>query len=424
MMEEVSLTQARGDPPVLGVNLAGYLDALLGIGEVSRRVREALDATGVPVSIQPLAADRSPVLAGARSAREPAGHPVNLICVNAEGMEGAHAALGDAWFSGRYTIGFWWWEAGAFPKRWTRAFDLVDELWVGSHYVADALAPVSPAPVLRMPVPLPAPAPAASVDRRAFGLPDAGPLFLTAFDHASVTARKNPLGVIRAFREAFPSADRAALLVKSVGAAGHPVEARELTAAAAGDERVRIFDGELPPSEMAVLLAGCDCFVSLHRSEGFGLPLAEAMLAGRPAIATAYGGPRDFLHPANAFLVDHQLVRIGPGNDPYPADGWWAEPDIEHAARRMREVVSDPTEAACRGERARAELEASHSLEVSGRAMGARIAFVTGLAPGAAAAPAPRPPPSCCGACAPDPRRRLPPGSPRCDARCAMLCCG
>jgi len=362
-----------------GVNIAGYFDALLGIGEVARRVRDALVRTGLPVSVQPVRADLSPGLPGSRTAPRQARHPLGLLCVNADGIEGAHAALGHEWFAGRYTIGFWWWEAGSFPERWARAFDLVDEIWVGSQHVADMLAPVSPVPVLRMPVPLPDTPPGAPPDRAALGLPAGGPLFLTVFDYGSVLERKNPIGAIRAFREAFPGGEEAALVVKSVGGGRHPDGARAVAEAAGGDERIRLLDSVLPADELAALVAGCDCFVSLHRAEGFGLPLAEAMAAGRPAIATAYGGPRDYLHPGSGYPVDYRLVPIGAGKDPYPADGWWAEPDLAHAVARMREVAKDPEAARERGERARAELSARHSPAAAGRTMAARLAFVAGL---------------------------------------------
>ena len=119
-----------------------------------------------------------------------------------------------------------------------------------------------------------------------------------------------------------------------------------------------------------------DCYVSLHRAEGFGYTLAEAMWIGKPVIATGYSGNVDYMTPENSYLVDHRLVAIGPGHDPYPAEGVWAEPDIEHAARLMREVFEHREEAARRGERAAREIRASHGPDVAGRVMAERLRVV------------------------------------------------
>jgi glycosyltransferase involved in cell wall biosynthesis len=370
----------------VGVNLAGYLDSALGIGEVARRVRVALSVAGMPVAAHSLTADGVAQVPGAAAPREAARHPVSLVCANADGLEGAHSELGDAWFGGRYVIGYWWWEAGSFPTRWERAFDLLDEVWVGSHQVAGVLAPVAPVPVVRMPVPVTL-APSAGISIGELAQLD-GPLFLAVFDHGGVFERKNPLGAVEAFRRAFPSGEPAALVIKSAGADRHPAEHERLLRAVAGDERIALIDRVLSDEEMAALLAACDCYVSLHRAEGFGLPLAEAMMLGKPVVATAYGGPLDYLSERTGYPVDHRLVEIGLGNAPYPADGLWAEPDVDHAAELMRRVVEHPDDAASRGERAREQMQREHSSEAAGETMAARLTRVAGLPAGTDGRPA------------------------------------
>jgi glycosyl transferase family 4 len=366
--------------PRVGVNLAGYFDSTLGVGQVARAMREALETAGVPVAAVGLTSQSSSTVEepGGLVAPGEAAYPVNLLCANAEGLAGARAQLGEDFFAGRRTVGVWWWEAGAFPSRWSRAFDDLDEVWVGSTYVASMLAPAAPIPVVPIPTPVPRPAPAEAE-------PHDGFTFLFAFDHDSVFERKNPLGAVEAFVRAFPDGGSARLVVKCLGAERHPAAHARLLEAAGAHPGVEVIDRLLSAGEMDALMEGADAYVSLHRAEGFGLTIAEALLRGKPVIATAYSGPLDFLSPVNSYLVGYELVPAGPGNEPYPPDAVWADPDLDHAARLMREVAEHPDEAGRRAARGRAEVEASHSPAAAGGAMAARIARVEGLPAGARA---------------------------------------
>jgi glycosyltransferase involved in cell wall biosynthesis len=304
---------------------------------------------------------------------EGARYPVTIVCASPEGMPAARDHLGDLLDATR-VIGLWWWEVPAFPSRFLRAFDDVDEVWVGSRFVADVLAAVAPVPVVRMALPVDEPRPAA-VDRAALGLPD-GFTFGFVFDYASVVERKNPAGLIAAFRRAFPpGGDEApALVLKTIGGDRHADAHGGVLAAAAEHPGIHVIDRHLAPAEKDALIAHLDCYVSLHRSEGFGLTLAEAALLNVPVVATDYGGTRDFLTPFNAFLVDYRVAAIGPGHDPYPAEGEWAEPDLDHAAALMREVRSGPDRARVRAARAAADMRREHSPAAAGSVMAQRIA--------------------------------------------------
>jgi len=377
-------------PLALGVNLAGYFGATLGLGEAVRHVADALEEAEVAVARVALRhgsapAHEAPGPADADAAGGPAApYPATIVCANPDGMAGARADRPDA-FAGKRVVGLWWWEVMAFPARWLRAFDTVDEVWVGSRFVADALAAVAPVPVVAMPMPVVPPAPAPGAGRAALGLPD-GFLFGFVFDYGSVAARKNPLGLVEAFRRAFPPGDADGgerLVLKALGGDRHPAEHAALLAGTAGDARIVVIDRHLPKPENDALIAALDCYVSLHRSEGFGLTIAEAMLLGTPVITTAYGGPMDFATPFNAALVDYGLAAIGPGNDPYPADGEWAEPDLDHAAGLMRAVRGGPDAARRRAERARADVERRHAPATAGRAMADRLAHALQVPRGA-----------------------------------------
>ncbi len=134
-----------------------------------------------------------------------------------------------------------------------------------------------------------------------------------------------------------------------------------------------MIDRYLTPNDNGSLTAACDCYVSLHRSEGFGLGMAEAMWHGKPVIATGYSGNLDFMTPSNSLLVDHRLVPIGPGAAPYPPEGEWAEPDVEHAATLMRGVFDDRRRAAALGRTAASEIRRTHSPDAAGALMLRRL---------------------------------------------------
>lgn len=361
----------------LGVNVAGYLRSEHGVGEVARQVISALDAADVPLyPVGVVASASRQGHAFAAGTPDEAPYPINLLCVNADQTTSFAHQAGTRFFAARRTIGWWWWEVAGLPAEWSGAFDVVDEVWAGSRFIAGNLAAISPVPVVRIPTPVALP-PDVYADRQSLGLPP-GFLFLFTFDHNSVFERKNPLGVIEAFRAAFadPDADGPRLVIRSINADRFPREHRRLVDAAADRDDIVVMDRYLSAVEKNRMLASCDCYVSLHRAEGFGIGMAEAMLLGKPVIATAWSGSADFVLDDHSYPVGHRLVAIGPGNEPYPSDGCWAAPDVEQAARHMREVVEHPEEAAARGARAAEFIRTQHSPAAAGAAMRARLEAV------------------------------------------------
>lgn len=358
-----------------GVNLAGYFDAALGVGEAGRQVSDALAAQGVPLSAVGLVASQSP--GGEREdARERGGapHAINLLCVNADQVPSLAMDLGHGFFAGRYTIGLWWWEVDRFPEHWLEAFEYVDEVWAATAHVADAISPISPVPVVKVTLPVTLPR-FERMPRERLGLPE-GFLYLFAFDHLSVFARKNPLGLIEAFKRAFAPGEGAALAIKCMNHERRPEEHARLLEAAASHPDVHVIDRHVPRAEKDAMIAACDCYASLHRSEGFGISMAEAMLLEKPVVATGYSGNLDFMTPENSFLVDHELVEVGPGSEPYPEDARWAEPDLDHAARQLRSVFDDRDSARARALRGAADLRRTHSPEAAGKTLTRRLVRV------------------------------------------------
>jgi glycosyltransferase involved in cell wall biosynthesis len=332
------------------------------VGEAGRLLVRGLEAAGVPLITETL------VGTGNRKTVEFAERPgdreacrVVIVCDNADGVQRYAAACPPGYLGERYVIGLWFWEVERFPASMLGGFDVVDEVWVASEHVRRALARERRRPVRRVAVPLPVPGSVDPLPRSEYGLPQ-GFLFLVCFDHASVLSRKNPQGAISAFLKAFPAGDEpAALAVKSINADHFPEAGRMVREAAQGDPRIVFIDRYLAAAEQLRLIATADAYVSLHRAEGLGLPMAEAMSLGKPVIATGYSGNLAFMHSSNSLLVPSHLVPVPPDAQPYPSDARWAEPDVEAASALMRRLLAEGGLAGRIGVQARSSLLAEHS---------------------------------------------------------------
>ena len=325
-----------------GINVIGYLAAESGVGEWARSTLRVLKAASVPVAtINFRVGNMSRMneeLPDVERTRHL--HAINLFQINADQLQVAHASLGASLFDGRYNIGCWAWELAEFPDAWLPAFDYLDEIWAPSAFCQQAFAAKAPVPVVRMPLCVEA-ADVAS-DRVRFGLHDDEIAFLAMCDVLSVPERKNPLGAAEAFMRAFPGSERVRLLLKIGNLEYQPDLKARLAALMRDDVRITVLDGYLARPMLWTLMASVDCFVSLHRAEGFGLGMAEAMACGKAVIATGWSGNVDFTRVDNALLVDYQLTELKQDAGPYRRGQHWAEPDLDGAAQYMRDVATSP----------------------------------------------------------------------------------
>jgi glycosyltransferase involved in cell wall biosynthesis len=250
-----------------------------------------------------------------------------------------------------YRIGQFYWELSDIAPIHECGLSLVQEIWVATEYLRDVYRKRVSVPVQVMGQAIESAAPDSRFDRSRFNLPQSTYMFLFSFDAGSVVERKNPLACVRAFRQAFPAAtESAALVLKTRNLEGMPTDRdrdhwRQVTEIAAGDSRIHILDATMTGAELTGLLATCDCYLSLHRSEGFGYGPADAMALGKPVITTGYSGVIDFCTDATALLVDYALERVPSGAYPYTDDSreyYWASPDIDAAAFQMRKLYADP----------------------------------------------------------------------------------
>jgi glycosyltransferase involved in cell wall biosynthesis len=266
-------------------------------------------------------------------------------------------------------IGYWFWELEHVPLHMRQSIAFVDEIWAGSRFVTDAFAAVSPVPVRHVPIPVAEPRSSGRSREDFRVLADLGdrPLFVTVLDHLSVTERKNPVGVIEAFRRAFAPDEGPMLVIKTMNGRQRWPNHQRVLAAADGRADIRMWDETLERADQMAVIAAADGVVSLHRSEGLGLHLAEAMWLGTPTIATRYSGNLDFMDDENSLLIDATMVNVVNGEGVYPTTAKWAEPDIEQAAAAMRRIVDDATLSARLSAAGRQTMERQPSLAETGR---------------------------------------------------------
>lgn len=346
------ITFAPRDAPALTLNLWGHLSGGFGLGEGARCTARILREAGVRVRLHdlPLAThvNDQPVVAPKRV--EPAA--IDLVHTNPNVLRQTDGLQERLELRAPLRIGFWAWELETFPSGWEEGFSGLDQLWCPSSFTATSLGLRSPVPV----TPLPHLIDWDRADklweqRRRRGPRRQGEPFrcLFAFDFWSTRSRKNPDAVIDAFQLAFPrvmpagsASLEASLVLKLASSEQFPGATAELQERCGADPRIRLITGHLANDAFDQLYAEADVLVSLHRAEGFGLSLAEAMAAGLPVVATGYSGNLTFMPPGSAGLVPYRLVPITASEGDYRAGGLWAEPDREAAAAALRRLAEDP----------------------------------------------------------------------------------
>jgi glycosyltransferase involved in cell wall biosynthesis len=374
-------TALRSEPPEVrrdllpGVLLVGHPYGVLGRGEDVRTAACACESASIPFTIRNTFGECGredasrhkdfPLMDRISASRF---HQANVFFLNADEMEKASWYLGPDFFRGRYNIGCWQWELSRFPDEWVDALRFLDEIWAPSRFVQQALSEKAGCPVVRMPLAVEC-TETVRLSRNYFGLPDQTFLFLFFFDFRSYVTRKNPRGAIEAFRRAFPDGDAepVGLVIKINGTEACPDAYRAFRKMGEiCDRRVIVLDRVMDDREMNELVRLCDCFVSLHRSEGFGRGLAEAMFFGKPVVATGYSGNLDFTNELNACLVDYVLVPVKAREYPFGEGQLWADPDAEQAARYMRRLVAEPAYAAEIGKNGEQYIKTHHSFQAVG----------------------------------------------------------
>lgn len=359
------------DTPIEGVNVIGMMRHTIGLGQAARNLVEALEGAGLAVAQRDeLALDCE--RPGRRLDLEP--HPVSILVMTPEMTQSVYERVSLWRRPGVHRIGVWYWELAQGDEAWRRWGDFLDEVWCPTRFIAEAARGVMRVPVVPM-LPGIDPPRFEPRPRAHFGLPADAFLFLFMFDMASHFERKNPLAIVRAFRRAFSPSDPVRVVIK-VARAGWDRAGRDALYAEASAGGVIIIEETLARPDVYALMHTCDAYVSLHRAEGYGLTLAEAMALGKPVIATGYSGNVDFMDESNARLVGHRMVEITRDARPYKRGARWADPDVDEAARLMRWAFEDRQGARELGARAARSIREQASLEAAAARMRARLSAI------------------------------------------------
>ena len=359
----------------LGVNLYGYVHAESGVGQSARSTLMSLSAVGIPVSVIDVRLGNvSRMQANIDSSlKSDPKFRINLFHINADQLEIAFGELGTDILQNCYNIGFWAWELPDFPAEFASASRYLDAIWTPSQFCRKAIEPMVGIPVHVIPhsVWQETEAETASLD-----IDFSKYTFCTMFDCLSVPERKNVQATIEAFELAFPETTDIQLLIKVVNLDAKNDFSNYLKEKVESNRSIRLLSRYLNRDEVYTFLRQSDCFISLHRSEGFGLAIAEAMLLGKPVIATNWSGNTDFCNTGNAFLVDYRLIKLEQDYGPYKKGQIWADPLMEHAALLMDKVVKDRSIAENHARRASKDVKDKLSPQAIGALMRLHLAKV------------------------------------------------
>jgi glycosyltransferase involved in cell wall biosynthesis len=371
-------TGAHSGIDLPGVNFYGPIGVVSGLGSASRGYLAALRAAAVPVSVVPAhEVFFHQTSVGSAERRQRPRYPISLVQINADSVHRFLHFHARSFARAQYKIGIWFWELPALHDEWWSELRHFDEIWVPSTFCQRAVQALTAKPVIVVPPTVSiseVPQPGA---RGKLRIGDDEFVFLYVFDASSLVARKNPHCLVDAFEAAFPDHERVRLVLKPSHADSDPEFSRYLDALVERNARCVVLRQTMGTHELAGLFHASDCYVSPHRTEGFGLTVAEAMALGMPVIATDYAATVDFVTEEVGFPLRYRLVEIDRDHGPYAKGAIWAEPSREHLRELLRSVIANPREAAARGKRARERMLEDYSAAAVGRRMAARLAAIS-----------------------------------------------
>lgn len=325
-----------------GVNIMGPVKAQMGIGQCCRFLVSEFDASGIKYCVQ-----NFNLLGNVQNGdtsfddilTEETPYGINLIVMEPTELMFRCTQFDQNMWNDKYNVGFWSWELEDFPKEWTPAIDLLDEIWTPSEFTSDSIRKVTNKPVHTIPYNVTAHTDD-KYDRKYFGLPEDKFLFLIMFDFNSTMVRKNPVGAIEAYKKAFDvNDDSVGLVIKTSNTDFDKIES--VKKLLEGYKNIYFITEVLEKTAVNSLIKDVDVFVSLHRAEGFGIVMAEAMLVNTVCIATNWSSNIEFMNKDIACMVDYTFVTLEKDASPYRKGSKWADADTDQAAGYMKKLHDD-----------------------------------------------------------------------------------
>lgn len=358
-----------------GVNLIGHIRGDFGLGESCRLVAGSIYYSGIPVAVINVPQNGSAVetnLEWTKLEQDAYLYGINIIHLNPPELSNSLWKLNPSSVRSRYNIAFWLWELPEFPPEWKYTFQMFDEIWTPAEFVSASIRRMTDKPVYTMPYGLPQPKTDPVYDRKYFGLPEEDFLFLVSYDGNSVSARKNPIGAIRAYKAAFPPGSSGmGIVIKATHEKSEYL--RELTEELRDCGSLTVLTDSYDKTAFNSLIRCVDVYVSLHRAEGFGLVMAEAMMLGTPVIATNWSANTEFMDEKTACLVDAALVEIEKEIPPYHKGNHWAKPDEKQASELMLRLYEDTEFRKTITQNAIARLTEDYSVQRAAQRMSERL---------------------------------------------------
>ncbi len=325
-----------------GVNIMGPVKAQMGIGQCCRFLVSEFDASGIKYCVQ-----NFNLLGNVQNGdtsfddilTEETPYGINLIVMEPTELMFRCTQFDQNMWNDKYNVGFWSWELEDFPKEWTPAIDLLDEIWTPSEFTSDSIRKVTNKPVHTIPYNVTAHTDD-KYDRKYFGLPEDKFLFLIMFDFNSTMVRKNPVGAIEAYKKAFDvNDDSVGLVIKTSNTDFDKIES--VKKLLEGYKNIYFITEVLEKTAVNSLIKDVDVFVSLHRAEGFGIVMAEAMLVNTVCIATNWSSNIEFMNKDIACMVDYSFVTLEKDASPYRKGSKWADANTDEAAEYMKKLHDD-----------------------------------------------------------------------------------
>ena len=355
------------------ITLIGHPWAPIGMGEQMRSHVAALSALHLHHKVFDIfrfAVRSDPAHDAIIGEREISGIPggIRIFHLNGDEIEPALAAIGQtaSTFADGVNIIVPAWELPRYPDVWAKKLEMFNEVWALSRFIQSSLEAAGVESHLVGQSVEPAPGPI--LPRRHFGIRESAFVLLAFLDLGSFATRKNPeaaLELCARLRARHPTSDIQLVLKVKHGESGAEDWARDFAAANAGDA-VLIIDQPLDTIGVTSLIAACDVLVSLHRSEGFGRGLGEAMAAGRLALGTNWSGNTDFLTKTNGLPVNYRLIPVTRDAYPHWQNQTWAEPDLNHAEAQVLRMLNNPKEARALAQSAQHTIRQTHGNRATG----------------------------------------------------------